>query len=110
MKTRILQQTVCILLATLFFTLSGCSPYGYIFHHTTRPLDSNMNRTPAMANNSPEGDIKHFSYNVIDIRVGKNGIGDIAREYGLTEIYFADIETLRILGIWEQEFVHVYGR
>ncbi|MGB3966979.1 MAG: hypothetical protein WBO45_09615 [Planctomycetota bacterium] len=39
-----------------------------------------------------------------------NGIGDIARKIDLAEIDFADLERLSILGIWTQEWVHVYGR
>ena len=38
------------------------------------------------------------------------GIGDIARQHGLEEVYFADLETLSILGYWEQQWVHIYGR
>ena len=39
-----------------------------------------------------------------------NGIGDIARKNGLEAIYFADLETFSILGIWSQYRVHVYGK
>ncbi len=90
--------------------IAGCSPYGYIYHHTTRPLDKNMMKSPSVASKASQNDIKHFSYNIIDIRRGSNGIGDSARTHGLTEIDFVDIETLRILGIWEQKYVHLYGQ
>lgn len=98
------------LLAALMAILTGCSPYGYVYHHTTQPLDTSMDQTPTMFGDPQEGDIKHFSYNVVDLSIGSNGIGEIARTRGIETIYFADIETLRILGIWEQTFVHVYGK
>jgi hypothetical protein len=37
-------------------------------------------------------------------------IGDIAKKNGIQELYFADLETLRVLGIWNQYWVHVYGK
>ena len=39
-----------------------------------------------------------------------NGIGEIGKENGLEEVYYADLETLSVLGIWTQRWVHVYGR
>lgn len=96
--------------AILLVLLAGCSPYGYIYHHTIQPLDTNMTRTPAVTSGPQEGDIKRFNYNVVDLSMGSNGIGEIARAQGMETIYFADVETLRILGIWTQTFVHVYGK
>lgn len=99
-------------LAVVLVFAAGCSlsPYGYIYHHTTQPLDTNMTRTATMTSSAQADDIKHFSYDVVDIYWGNNGIGEIARKNGLTEVYFVDIETFRIWNIWEQEFIHVYGR
>ena len=37
-------------------------------------------------------------------------IGDIAKKNGMTELYFADVETFSILHIWNQYTVHVYGK
>ena len=34
----------------------------------------------------------------------------IAKENGIETIYYADLETLSILGIWNQYTVHVYGK
>ncbi len=101
-----------LFLVSTLILMAGCSlsPYGYIYHHTIQPLDTNMNRTTVMPGRAQADDIKHFSYDIIDIYWGSNGIGEVARKNGLTEIYFVDIETFRVLGIWEQEFIHVYGR
>jgi hypothetical protein len=42
---------------------------------------------------------------------GDSALGDIAREKGLTELYYADRETLFVaFGLWHQETIHLYGR
>jgi hypothetical protein len=35
--------------------------------------------------------------------------GTIARDYGFEEVYYADLQTLRVLGVWPQRFVTIYG-
>ena len=37
------------------------------------------------------------------------GIGSIAKENGFKEVYYADLRTLSILGVWTQRFVTIYG-
>jgi hypothetical protein len=39
-----------------------------------------------------------------------NALGDIAKEHGLTQLDYADVETLSVLGIWTQKTVHLHGR
>ena len=39
----------------------------------------------------------------------ENSIGSLAREAGLTEVYYADLETFSVLGIWTRYRVRVYG-
>ncbi len=39
-----------------------------------------------------------------------NSIGALAKQEGLGELYYADLETFSVLGIWTQYRVHVYGR
>ncbi len=41
---------------------------------------------------------------------GSAAIGDVAKEQGMQEIYFADLEVFRVLRIWNQYTVHVYGK
>ena len=109
MKIKINILGYCLLLWLLSMFM-GCSPYGVVYHHTIRPLSTNMSQTPlATTRIDSRGDIKRFRYNVIDFSAGTNGIGDIARKQGLETIYFAELEKLSILGIWKQEFVRVYG-
>ena len=100
---KILCSCLLFLLPALSFT--GC---GMIYTHITTPLDLNMDRTPIPVVDD-DGDIKHFRY-YVDIMWGSNAIGDIAKQNGFDEVYFADREFLSVLGIWEQETIHVYGR
>lgn len=44
------------------------------------------------------------------MQVPRTGIGCVAKANGLTELYYADLEKLSILGVWTQEWAHVYGR
>ncbi|MFT4537800.1 MAG: hypothetical protein ACI841_000978 [Planctomycetota bacterium] len=81
---------------------------GAIYSHTTEPLDINYIRTPVM-NDVSRGDIKKITYSSFEVEFGKNGAGGIAKNAGFDDIYYIDIETLRILGFWTEEWVHVYG-
>ncbi len=101
---------IAILLIAL--ALTACMhplPRGIIYTHITTPLDINADKTPIGPAASADGNIKHIHY-YMDIKWHSNAIGDIAKQSGLNEIYFADIETLSILGLWNQYTVHVYGK
>ena len=91
-----------------FILLVGCTPYGILFTHTKKPLDTNMSQTPII-DNSGQNDIKHIRF-YVDVMWDSNAVGDIAKKYGIKEIYYADIETFSVLGIWNQYTVHVYGK
>jgi hypothetical protein len=96
------------LLAGLAFGLSACtSPIGLVYTHTFEPLTTNFNRTPAVSENAA-GDTKQIDYYVRVLWSG-NGIGEIGKQHGFERVYYADLETLRVLGIWTQEWAHVYG-
>jgi hypothetical protein len=41
---------------------------------------------------------------------GSDAIADAARDQGITEIHYADLEVLSVLGIWSQRWAIVYGR
>lgn len=64
--------------------------------------------TPAGSERS-SGDIKTVTF-YVSVEWDKNGIGTIAKEHGIEEIYYADIETFIVLGYWQQQRVHIYGR
>jgi hypothetical protein len=40
---------------------------------------------------------------------GSTAIGDGMRAAGLTRVHYADLETLSILGLWTQRWIHLYG-
>ena len=93
--------------------LCGCVS-GLAYTHVTRPLTTHFNRTPVGDGCVAEGDVKDLNlrYNAcLFVRVlwDENSIGSIAKQAGFEEIYYADLETFSILGIWTQYSVHVYG-
>jgi len=95
-------KRLLLLLAPLLFT--GC-----IYRRTIEPLDVRFAATPVYRQ-TDQGGIKHFKYFLINFQWDSNAIGRIAREHGLSEVYYADLETLSILRVWNRYTVHVYGR
>lgn len=104
-------KNLCVLGALLVMVLvfPGCSPFGLIYTHTVKPLDINMDQTKNLTEHD-WGDIKNFSYSLVNVMWDSNAIGDIAKEHGMETVYFADIESLRILMVWNQYWVRVYGK
>ena len=83
---------------------------GIIYTHTTKPLDVNMNQTPVGILES-KSDVKHVSINAyLQFMWDSNTIYDIAKEGGIDTVYYADLETFSVLGIWNQYTVHIYGK
>ncbi|MCA8954729.1 MAG: hypothetical protein KDC87_01570 [Planctomycetes bacterium] len=95
------------LLPTL--VLAGLLCGSCVFQHTVEPLTVNFDQTPVVPRGK-KGDTKQFTFSYVNLLWDSNGIGQIAREHGLQEVYFADLEVLSVLGIWTQRWVHVYGR
>ena len=100
--------------AIVFFLIfiTGCShvtPRGYIYTHTTKPLDLNLSKTPGGGVHR-QGNIKHLSVRYVDISWDSNAVGDIVKQSGLKTVYSADLEKLSILGLWNQYTVHLYGQ
>ncbi len=98
----------------LLLTMTACGqlhPRGLIYSHITKPLSVNFSKTQVDLNNS-DGNIKHvhIPFVKVDIIWSSNAIGDIARENGMETIYYADIDNLSILGIWNRYSVHIYGK
>lgn len=88
--------------------LSGCAgTFGLIYSHTRQPLTTDFHRTPA-STQTASGDTKQIDYYVRVLWSG-NAIGEIARENGFETVSYADLETLRVLGVWTQQWAHVYG-
>jgi len=92
---------------------SGCVR-GLVYYHATEPLTTHFDRTPVGDGFEAQGDVKDLNirYNTfLFLRVlwDENSIGSIAKDAGFREIYYADLETFSVLGIWTQYRVHVYG-
>ncbi len=90
----------------LLITLTGCGT-GLVYTHVTTPLDLDFNNTP-VARVGAGGDVKTLQFRV-RFEWGSRGIGEIAKELWFAEIYYADLETFRLLGVWTRQTVHVYG-
>ena len=94
----------------LVLLLAGCG-MGLIYTHTITPLSLDKHRTPG-ARKEGIGDIKHLVllYGPLSVAWGDDAVGAIAKKNQLQEVYFADLETLSVLGLWNQYTLHVYGR
>lgn len=88
---------------------SGC-----VYVHTVEPLTLNMTRTP-MTSVEKEGSLKLITFPPLSganrvVAWDSAAIGDIAKKQGMQEVYFADLETLSILRVWNQYTVRIYGK
>ncbi len=97
-----------IVVLALVLIGAGCTT-GILYTHTVEPLTLNHQATPATGTESVS-DIKHIQFSYLGIMWGDAALGDIAREKGLQELYYADLERLNVLTIWRQYTVHLYGR
>jgi len=109
MRARIL---ALILVAPL---LPACMS-GILYTHTIEPLTTNFTRAPVQkdATGRADGDVHHIHVPLtrvdLDVIWNSNALGDVAQRNGLSEIYYADLETFSILTIWNQYTAHVYGK
>ncbi len=99
--------------------IAGCSqPLLFnsgLYSHTVEPLTINPNPTEVRESlKKAEGSIMQVSdplSSALSIRLGKNGLADVAKKHGMETIYYADIERWNILfGLWSSDVVHIYGR
>ena len=109
MTTRKNWLAACLLIACLGST--GC-----IYSHTVMPLDVNLNETPVYPGRQGDDSWKTLRIPLIVVPAyvqfdwGSSGIADAAHAQGMTEIYYADLETLSVLGLWQQRWAIVYGK
>ena len=102
-----------LFLICLFYAIcSGCMQ-GLIYTNSTVPLVVNMNHTP-VGNKFATASSKQLKEPVSGLGVSaewnSRAIGDAAKRSGLTQINFADMHTLSILGgIWKKQTVKVWG-
>ncbi len=105
-----MRRLVGVWILGLAFVLPGCVS-GLIYTHVTTPLDVNLNNTPVFTGRrqTGKGDTKKIRY-YVDIEWDSNAIGDIMKKSGLTEVHYADLEILSVLGYWTRTYVIAYGR
>lgn len=103
----ILPAVAALALALL---LTGCTA-GILYTHTQTPLTRVLHATPA-AGKDAANDVKHIQFPLYGLGVawGDVALADLAKEKGLQELYYADLEVLSVLTIWRQYTVHLYGR
>ncbi len=93
-------------LAVLAF--SGCAPTGFIYTETVQPLDTDLQRTEFSRQTRKE-DVRTLQYWFVRVQWKGNGIAEIAKAKGFKRVYYADLETLSVLGTWTQHWVRIYG-
>lgn len=94
-------------LLVLSVCLTGC---GLLYHRTVVPATDDFHATPVMGKSPGSSNVKRIKYSwYVDVQWDSNGIGDIAKEHGISPVHYADLEELRILGIWLQTWLIVYG-
>jgi len=104
-----MRRLVPMLAACALFALcTGCT-FGLIYTHKIVPLTTNFDRTP-VGERMERGDTKDIRIYNIEVQWDSNAVGDVAREHGFEELYYADMETLSVLGIWTQKTLHLYGK
>lgn len=104
MRPRIQRATAIVILCALAV---GCAR-GRIYTHVTEPLVTNFHETPVGVR-SEKSDVRSFRY-YVEVDWNENAIGQIAKDNDIEEVYYADLETLSVLGIWTQRWVNVVGR
>ena len=53
--------------------------------------------------------MRTLQYWFVRVQWKGNGIGEVAKAKGFKRVYYADVETLRVLGVWTQRWVRIYG-
>jgi hypothetical protein len=86
--------------------LSGCSA-GLLYTNIVRPLDLNV-ETAAEQPATGRSDWKTFAY-VVQVDWDTAAIAKAARDAGITNIHYADMQIFSVLGIWRQRTAIVYG-
>ena len=87
--------------------IGGCG-IGLIYTHRTTPLTTDFHQTP-VGTDTGDGDVKTIRY-YLQVQWDENGIGEIAKRNGIDEIYYADLETLSVFGIWNRAYVRIHGK
>ena len=102
----------------MFLLLSGCSSFdsvglsGYVLTNTRRPYTEDLHDTPAILSQSDGTIIKiqePFSGMGMYAEFNTNAIGDLAKKYNMKKVYYAELQTFDLLGIWREKKLFLYG-
>lgn len=105
-----------LLTAILMVCLAGCGTgplVGLVYTRVKLPLTRDLKAAPMPA--QPPGSMRTievkepFTGFGMYARVNSNALGDIARQNGMTRLYFADQEVFSILGIYKTHRVILHG-
>ena len=86
---------------------------GIVYTHIKIPLSADLVNSPVVVVHS-DGKIVQVKEPLSGLGLyaewDSNAIADLAQRHGLKTVYFADMESFSILGIWTHQKVHVYGK
>lgn len=105
-----------LLLVPIALTGCGLAPRssisGYIYEHYRKPFTTDLNST-AVAWKTGQGKVvevqEPLSGYGVSAEFNSNAVGDIARENGISKVYWADMEYFNVLGIWKEQRLFIYG-
>ena len=106
-------RTASLILCLGMLALSGCGPIGWIYTEKTEPFVIDMNATKVgskMAELSSKEIHEPITAAGIGIEWKSRAIGEAAKKHGITDVYFADIQTTSVLGgVFRMQTIQVYG-
>lgn len=102
---------VCVL------ALASCthSPplIGMLYTNRQRPLTEDLHNTPVPDLPPSYGKILEIREPITGLgfygRINSNAMGPVAKQNGISTLYFADEEIFSVLGIWAVTRLHLYG-
>jgi hypothetical protein len=107
---------LCSLASGCAFPLASGSDVltGLVYTRIKVPMSIKLNNTPNEIVIDASGKVIRIKEPItgygIYAEFNSNAIGDIARQYGVETVYYADHEIFNILGIWRHDKVIIYGK
>ena len=107
-----------LITAMSLLSLGGCASLGddvtvgYLFTYKRVPFTVDLDNTPADGREAGGKIIQikePFTGYGLYTEINTNAIADIAREHGMTKVYYADMEELIILAIFRHRKLYIYG-
>ena len=110
---KVINRIFALFLITLAISTGGC---GLLYNNTVRPHSLDFNRTPIGSKQCRHSTFKitipllPLSTNRVQAQWDVSEIRTIAKEAGLTEIYFTDLKSLEfLLGTFRWQTIILYG-